>query len=74
MSRLIEPRRIEVVDDRIAAILRAKSPTERLALAFNAHAHGIETIVFNTRTRHPEWDDARVRAETAWRLEQRATA
>ncbi|MBX9735834.1 MAG: hypothetical protein K2X32_02820 [Phycisphaerales bacterium] len=63
MSRPIAPRRIEVVDDRIAAILKAKSPTERLAMASAAHAYGVKATTLSIRTRHPDWGDARVHAE-----------
>jgi len=68
MPRTIDPRRIEVVDDRIAAILKAKSPTERLAMASAAHVYGVETTAHTIRRRHPDWDEARVHAEVVRRL------
>ena len=59
---------IEVVDDDVAMILRAKSPAERLQIA-NGMWHSAQVLIGSSlRAQHPDWDEGRVTAETAKRL------
>jgi hypothetical protein len=48
----LDPGQIEVVDEAVAVVLRAKTPAERIAIA-------------QIRARHPDWADAQVQVEVA---------
>ena len=58
----------EVLDDRMAAILRTKTPAERLAIAFGMWSFAREMIRLNTRRQHPEWSEAEVGQHVARRM------
>jgi len=58
---------IEVVDDAVAEILRAKTPAERIALALEAGETARAMLIAQIRARHPDWADAQVQAEVARR-------
>ena len=59
---------IEVVDPAVALILRQKSPTERVALIFDANRTMRQLIAGRLRTDHPDWSDEQVSAEVARRM------
>ena len=56
-----DPKRIEVVDEAVAAILRTKTPAERIALAFDA---------FETRRRPVRSSQAAARQRRSRLLEE----
>ena len=60
---------IEVIDERIAAILRTKTPGERLAMGFRAA--GFARVIVESGVRHanPAWDTARVNQEVLRRMQ-----
>lgn len=58
----------ECVDDRVAAILRAKSPAERLALANGLWRSARSIMKSIICQQHPEWTEAQVDREAARRL------
>ena len=64
------PRRFadEVLSDDMAAILRAKTPAERLAMAFEMWRFAGELIERTARRRRPEWTDAEMRAHVVRRM------
>ena len=62
------PARIEMVDDRLAEAYRRMTPTQRVAIAGAAHRTARLLIEGNVRTRHQDWDDARVGAEVSRRM------
>jgi len=64
----MELSRIEVVDDAIAAILRKKTPAERLALAFDCNRTVRLRLTAHFQSVHPEWSDTQVAAEVARRI------
>ena len=64
----IDPRQIEVIDDDMAAVWRAKSGEERLRIANRMFLFARRTILADVRAEHPDWDDARVNRELARRL------
>ncbi|MEX2316388.1 MAG: hypothetical protein WD669_04490 [Pirellulales bacterium] len=68
MSRSIDPRNIEVVDDQMAAVFRAKSPAERLAIAHGMWRSASRMITSMVQDQNPEWADDRVRREVARRI------
>lgn len=64
----IDPRQIEVIDDDMAAVWRAKSGEERLRIANRMFLVAQRTILADVRAEHPDWDDVRVNRELARRL------
>jgi hypothetical protein len=58
----------ESVDDETAAILRAKTPAERLQIAGGMWRFAREMIVCVLKQEHPDWDEERIRKEAARRL------
>jgi len=60
--------RFEVMDDRMAQVLRAKSGAERLQIADKMFSFARELITSSVHAAHPDWDDPRIAAETARRL------
>lgn len=67
-GRTIDPRRIEVVDDEVARILRGMSGMERLRLAHEAWDLARQRLTAFMSARHPEWSPEEVRQEVAKRL------
>jgi hypothetical protein len=64
----IDPRRIEVVDEEMAAVLRAKTGPERLRIASGLFAAARRMLASHLAAEHPDWDERRIREETARRL------
>ncbi len=60
--------RFDVVDDAQAAILRRKSPAERLQIGFGLWRSARIMLTAQLASLHPEWDEERVRREVAGRL------
>ncbi|MEK6647635.1 MAG: hypothetical protein AABY84_13270 [Candidatus Firestonebacteria bacterium] len=59
---------IEVVDDKVAEILRKKTPAERLRIAFGMWRSARILLLSNIKSLHPEWDEKRMQKEAAKRL------
>ena len=57
----------EVVSDEMAAILRAKTPAERLAIVFGMWRSAQRMIFYSTKQKHPEWTDEEIQRHTARR-------
>ena len=68
MQWRLDDGQIEVVDDRMAEVLRRKTPAERVAMVSAAHRTARLLIEGRLRTRHPDWNDARVSDEVARRM------
>ena len=66
MSR--DLRRIEVIDDAMAEILRRKTPAERLAIGFGLWRSAQKLLRGQLASLHPEWDSERLNREVARRL------
>ena len=64
----LDPRRIEVLDPAIVAVLRAKAPHERVAMVFAADRTVRQRLEAHVRDRHADWDDAQVLTEIARRM------
>lgn len=64
----IDPRRIEVVDDRVAEILRRKTPGERLAMSSALWRFGRSIVEAGVRRSHPDWSADQVRREVVRRM------
>jgi hypothetical protein len=61
-------RAIEVVDDRVAEILREKTPAQRLAIADGLWRFAREMIHDILTQEHPDWDESMIRREVARRM------
>jgi len=68
MGRPLNLHRIEVVDEDVAAILRTKTPAEKIEMIAAAHRTARQLIAGGVRLRHPEWDDEQVHHEVIRRL------
>jgi hypothetical protein len=64
----LDPGQIEVVDNDVAAVLRTKTPAERLAMIFAANRTMRRTIEGALRTWHPDWTNEEIRHEIARRM------
>ncbi len=62
--------RIELPDEAIVAVLRTKTPAERLAMAFAANRTVRLRLEGHFRSHHPEWPNERISAEIAARMQR----
>lgn len=67
-NKALDPRRIEVMDDAMAEILRRKTPAERLAIGFGLWRSAQKLLRGQLASLHPEWDAQRLDREVARRL------
>jgi hypothetical protein len=58
----------DVLDDSMAAILRAKTPAERLAIAFGMWRFARDLMLRTTAAQHPLWSPAEVARHVARRM------
>jgi len=59
---------IEVVDERVAEILRHKTPAERAAMVFDCNEFVRMAVVGGIRAQHPQWNDRQVQEELVRRV------
>jgi ABC-type transport system involved in cytochrome bd biosynthesis fused ATPase/permease subunit len=59
---------IEVVDDRVAEILKTKSGRERLNMVWDAWTFFEKTVRAYLKNRHPEWTDEQIQKEIVRRV------
>jgi hypothetical protein len=59
---------IEVIDDRVAEIIKAKSGRERLNMVWEAWAFFEKRIRLYLKDIHPEWTEEQVRKEIVKRV------
>jgi len=64
----IDPRQIEVLDEEMAAVLRAKTGSERLRIAFGMYSSARRMLISHLSTEHPDWSEDEICRETARRL------
>jgi len=67
-KRRLDAGQIEVVDEAVAAILRRKTPAERIALTADAHRTARAMLTAQVGSLHPDWTAEQVRAEVVRRL------
>jgi len=60
--------RIEVIDDKMAEILRAKTPAERLTIGLRMWHSTTVLLTSFIRSLNPEWDEDTVRKEVIRRI------
>lgn len=68
MSRTVDPRNIEVVDDDLASVLREKTPAERIEMIADANDMARLLAAAGIRHIHPEWCEDRLQGEVARRM------
>jgi hypothetical protein len=59
---------IEVVDDEMAAVLRMKTPAQRIGIGFNIWLSARKMLVNHLGSSHPDWDIKKVHEEVSRRL------
>jgi len=68
MKWRLDPGQIEVVDPAVAAVLRRKTITERIAMVLDANATMRLLIEGPLRARHPDWTTEQIQHEVARRM------
>ncbi len=58
----------DVLDDRMAAILRTKTPAERLAIAFRMWTFAHDLMLRTTARQNPDWSETEVARHVARRM------
>jgi hypothetical protein len=61
-------RKIEVLDEEMAAVFRAMTGAQRLKIASDMFESARRMILSHLAAEHPDWDERRVQEETARRL------
>ena len=64
----VDWRRIEVVDNAMAEVLRQKNPGERMAIGFGLWRSARMMLKAQLGARYPDWDQRRLDREVARRL------
>jgi hypothetical protein len=59
---------IEVMDDKVAEIIRAKSGPERLDMVWDAWSFFEKRIKAHLKSSHPEWTEDQIRKELVRRV------
>jgi hypothetical protein len=63
-----KPLNVEMMDDAMANVLRAKTPAERLAIANGLWRSASRMIEAILRAEQPDWTDDAIRREVARRM------
>ncbi|HKO29988.1 MAG TPA: hypothetical protein VJU54_02530 [Nitrospiraceae bacterium] len=67
-SYRLDAGQIEVVEGRMAEVLRTKTPAQRLAIGFALRRSAERLLRAHLTSAHPDWDSQRVVREVAGRL------
>jgi ABC-type transport system involved in cytochrome bd biosynthesis fused ATPase/permease subunit len=59
---------IEVVDDKVAEILKMKSGPERLSMVWDAWTFYDKTVRAYLKNKHPEWTEEQIQKEIVKRV------
>ncbi|MGD0766732.1 MAG: hypothetical protein ABSB42_00755 [Tepidisphaeraceae bacterium] len=65
---------IEVIEDDMARVIRAKTGAERLRISSGMYASARKMLLSHLRAEHAEWDEPRIQQEAARRLSHGATS
>jgi len=68
MKSPLNPQKIEMPDEAMVSLLRAKSPSERLAMGLDCNRTARLIIAAHLRTLHPARPEEKVQAEVARRM------
>lgn len=64
----LDPRNVEIVDEEVARILRAKTGAERLQIAFGMYTSARRMLTSMLKSDHPDWSTDQIRREVGRRL------
>ena len=64
----LDKQQIEVVDDKMAQVLRLKTGAERLQIASEMFSSARKMIINMLRSQHPDWDEQKINTQAARRL------
>lgn len=64
----IDERNIEVIDERMAHVLRQKTPQERLMIAFKMWDYAKSQLTDYLHSKYPDMDEEKIRLEVIKRL------
>jgi hypothetical protein len=70
MKWRLDPGQIEVVDPAVAAVLRRKTVTERVAMILEANQTMRRLIEGPLRSRHPDWSEEQFNLTDIWKAVQ----
>ena len=59
---------VEVLDNQMVAVLKAKTPQQRLAIAFSMWQSAKKQLTHYLRVQHIDWDEERIHREVIRRL------
>jgi hypothetical protein len=68
MPQFASPKHIEVVDEQLAAVLRTKSPAEKVAMISTANRMARILAAAGARYQHPDWDEVQIHQEVLRRV------
>jgi hypothetical protein len=64
----LNPKQVEVIDDRMAEVLKSKTPAERLRIGFNMWVSARRMLLSHIQHTHPDWSQLQVEREVAGRF------
>ena len=59
---------IELLDEQMVAMLRKKTPAEKIHMASELHQVAREILAAEIKQQHSKWSETRVQKQVAWRL------
>ncbi len=68
MPPSLDPRNIEVIDDALAAVLRLKTPAERIAMIGSANRTARMIAAAGVRYQHPDCNEAKIQNDVIMRV------
>jgi len=68
VPRRVDPRNVEVMDERMVAVYRSKTGAERLRIADGMFRFARDLVAAGIRDAHPDWPDELVQREAARRM------
>jgi hypothetical protein len=68
MSRTVDPRNLESIDDSLADVLRDKMPAEKVQMTAAANRTARLLAAAGIRYQNPDWTEERVQAEVIARV------
>lgn len=68
MNPPLDPRRIELLDPEVVALLKTKSPAEKLAMASELQKFARRVLFSRICSQHPDWSPAQIEDAVAKRM------
>jgi len=64
----LDPKQVEVLEDRVAEVLMRKTPAERLHIGFDIWISARRMLLSHIKHTHPDWSQLQVEREVARRF------